>query len=116
MYKPKNKERNESSNIVQKIQQMAFLVFLSAERQFWNFFKKLTALEDAVGHCSLRNKSFSASKLHWKAKNYIKGFGFFYNLVAIYYTNSKFILNNKTWYIYCIYIYIKKKGKAERNA
>lgn len=78
-------------------------------------FKKLTALEDAVGHCSLRNKSFSASKLHWKAKNYIKGFGFFYNLVAIYYTNSKFILNNKTWYIYCIYIYIKKKKERQRE-
>lgn len=36
---------------------------------------------------------------------------FFYNLVAIYYTNSKFILNDKTWYIYCIYI--KKERKRE---
>lgn len=64
-----------------------------------------------AGHSGI--KVFSASKLHWKAKNYIKGF-VFYNLVAIYYTNSKFILNNKTWYIYCIYLY--KKGKEERNA
>lgn len=48
-----------------------------------------------------------------RQNNYIKGFGFSYNLVAIYYTNSKFILNNKIWFIYCIYIY---KGKVKRNA
>lgn len=45
----------------------------------------------------------------------LKVLGFFYNLVAIYYTNSKFILNNKTWYIYCIYIYIKKKKERQRE-
>lgn len=38
MYKPKNKERNESSNIVQKIQQMAFFGFFKRRKAILELF------------------------------------------------------------------------------